>query len=218
MVEHPYTLYFDYKTSAFVPHVMLEELGVPYRLHHIDTSVDAHETEAYRAINPNMLIPALGLPDGRSFGENGAILTMLGDLHPESGIVPQIDDRDRPAFLQWLFALATTGHTTMRRFAYPDEYTTRHDALDGTSEAAGAQLRRFFAIVDSVIGGDPWFLPRGFGPLDIYLVMNLIAYDDAGLADLFRDCPAIARLHKAAHRRPSVSRLWAFYFGDADAG
>lgn len=211
----PYTLHYDVKTSAFVPHVMLEELGVPYRLNHVDTTVDAHETEEYRRINPNMLIPALGLPDGRTFGENGAILTMLGDLHPESGMVPRIGDPDRPAFLQWLFALATTGHTTMRRFSYPDEYTTRHDALEGTTAAAEGQLRRFLRIVDGVIGGDPWFLPRGFGPLDIYLVMNLIAHDEARLADLFATCPAIGRLHEAVHKRPVVQRLWSFYFDDA---
>lgn len=212
MSDGTYTLYYDLRTSAFVPHVMLEELGVPYALERVDTSIDAHETPEFRAINANMLIPTLALPDGRTFGENGAILLMLGDRHPGTGLVPLPDDHDRPAFLHWLFALATTGHTTIRRYSYCDEYTTRHDALDGTREAADAQLRRFWAVLDHAIAGDPWFLPRGFGPLDIYTAMILIIYAPPELEQLFAERPALGRLHKAVHQRPSVRKLWRFYF------
>ena len=45
MSSQPYRLYYDRMTSAFVPHVMLEEMGVDYELVHIDTGVDAHETD-----------------------------------------------------------------------------------------------------------------------------------------------------------------------------
>lgn len=216
MPSKPYRLYFDRKTSAFVPNVMLEELGVDYELVHVDTSVDAHETEDFRALNPNMLIPTLALPDGRTFGENGAQIVMLGDLHPESGLVPRIDEPDRPAFLQWLFAIATTGHTTIRRYSYTEEYTTRLDAQDGTREAAHGQLMRFYSVLDDVISGDPWFLPRGFGPLDIYTIMILIPFATDELTEIFRTRPALARLHEAAHARPSVDRLWKFYFSSDD--
>ena len=216
MSSQPYRLYYDRMTSAFVPHVMLEEMGVDYELVHIDTGVDAHETEEFRAINPNMLIPTLGLPDGRTFGENGAQLVMLGDLHPESGMVPRIGDEDRPAFLQWLFAIATTGHTTIRRYSYPEEYSTRYDAQDSVSEAAYRQLTRFYSVLDGVISGEPWFLPRGFGPLDIYTILILIPFEGDALADILNTRPSLARLHAATHARPTVERLWNFYFG-ADA-
>lgn len=213
MSDRSYRLYYDRQTSAFVPHVMLEELGVEFELVHVDTSVDAHETDAFRALNPNMLIPTLTLPDGRTFGENGALLLMLGDLHPASGLVPRIDDPDRPAFLHWLFAIATTGHTGIRRYAYPEEYTTRHDALMATQEAAHEQIMHFLDVLESAITGNPWFLPRGFGPLDIYAVMILVVFDDAELSHILRNRPALARLHAATHARPSVKRLWDFYFG-----
>jgi glutathione S-transferase len=210
-----YTLFYDRKTSAFVPHVMLDELGVPFDLEHIDTSVDAHETEAFRAVNPNMLLPTVRLPDGRAFAETGAILLMLGDLNPDSGLVPRIDEADRPFFLHWLFALATTGHTTMRRFSYPDEYTTRGDALAGTSEAAWRQYSRFLTILDGVIAGDPWFMARGFGPLDIYTALICIAIGPERQQEVFSTRPNLERLHAAVHERESVKRLWAFYFEDA---
>jgi glutathione S-transferase len=190
---------------------MLDELGVPYELVHIDTTVDAHETDAFRKINPNMLIPALGLPDGQTFAENGAILLMLGDLHPESGLVPRIEDADRPFFLHWLFALATSGHQTIRRFAYPEEYTTRPDAEAATAEAAWRQILHFFDILEDVISGDPWFMSRGFSPLDIFTTMVCIVIQKDQQDEVLATRPNLGKLHKAAHARESIRKLWEFY-------
>ncbi|MEQ9812369.1 MAG: glutathione S-transferase family protein [Azospirillaceae bacterium] len=215
MTGQRYMLYYDRATSAFVTHVMLEELGVAYDLQHVDTGSDAHETAAFRRINPNMLLPTLGLPDGRTFGECGATLLMLGDLHPESGMVPRIGEPDRPFFLQWLFALATTGHTTIRRYSYPSEYTTRTEAEPATSEAAWRQIDRFLTIIDDVIAGDPWFMARGFGPLDIYTVMVLLVVPAERWDSVLAGRPKLRRLLAAAHERDSINRLFAFYFGDA---
>lgn len=207
----PYKLYFDYLTSAFVPHVMLDELGASYELVHVDTTVDAHERSEFRRLNPNMLIPTLGLNDGRTFGENGAILLMLGDLHPDSGLVPTIEDADRPFFLHWLFALATTGHTTIRRYSYPDEYTTDPDAQAATSDAAWQQISRFFDVLEDAIAGDPWFMARGFSPLDIYTVMICIILTPDLQREVFANRPKLGRLHQAAHARETVRKRWEFY-------
>jgi len=206
-----YTLYFDFLTSAFVPHVFLDELGAEYELAQVDTTVDAHETPEFRALNPNMLIPTLGLPDGRTFGENGAILLMLGDLHPEGGLVPKIEDSDRPFFLHWLFALATTGHTTIRRFSYPEEYTVDPSAQSATSDAAWLQLSKFFDALEEVISGEPWFMERGFGPLDIYTIMVCIVLTGDLLDEVFATRPKLKRLYLATHGRGTVRKLWDFY-------
>jgi glutathione S-transferase len=206
-----YKLFFDYLTSAFVPHVLLEELGADYELVHVDTTVGAHKTPEFRKLNPNMLIPTLELSDGKTIGENGAILTMLGDLHPESGLVPRIEDADRPFFLHWLFALATTGHTTIRRYSYPQEYTTQPDAEAATREAAWSQVSRFFDVLEEAIAGDPWFMSRGFGPLDIYTVVVCIILTKGKQDEVFASRPKLGRLYRATHARESITRLWDFY-------
>lgn len=210
-MSQAYTLYFDFLTSAFVPHVMLDELGVAYELVNIDTTIDAHETPEFRKLNPNMLVPTLGLPDGRTFGENGAILLMLGDLHPTSGLVPGIKDTDRPFFLHWLFALATTGHTTIRRFSYPEEYTVDPTAQSATTDAAWRQLIKFFDAVENAISGDPWFMDRGFSPLDIYTIMVCIILTGDLRDEVFATRPKLERLYLATHGRDTVQRLWDFY-------
>lgn len=137
-------VYNSRKNGGILWAQVIEELGAPYVLVRIDTSIKAHRETEFRKLNSNMLLPTLGLNNGQTFGENGAILLMLGYLHPESGMVPRIVDADRSFFLHWLFALATTGYTTMRRYSYPEEYTTQTDAEQATREAAWSQLVRFF--------------------------------------------------------------------------
>src|SRR5690606_27375850 len=123
--------------------------------------------------------------------------------------VPAPDEPDRPFFLHWLFALATTGHTTIRRFSYPWEYTTDPDARSATSAAAWRQLTEFFDVLEAAIAGDPWFMARGFGPLDIYTVMICIVLTPDMRKEVFATRPRLGRLHEAAHARDTVRRLWA---------
>ena len=208
-----YKLFYDKGTSAFVPHVMLEELGVDYRLERIDTSAKEHRVDAFRRINPAMLLPALQLPDGRTLGENGAILLELGERHPSKGLVPQVGEPDRPQFLQWLFALATTGHTTFRRRAYPAEYTTIADASDGTREAADRQVSGFLDVLESVVRGSPWLMERGFSALDIYFANLLCFYSPAERSTEMARYPKLHELNLALFRRKTVARLSTFYFG-----
>ena len=212
MAADGYALYWDHKTSAIVPHVMLLELGVLFETIRIDTGANEHKQPDYLKINPNGLVPALCLPDGTAFGETAAILIMLGDRHPETGLVPTIDDGDRAKFLHWLIALATTGHTTLRRHCYPDGYTTRHDALDGMNEASGEQLDYFFEVLEAAIEGSPYFLKRGFGPLDIYLSMLLKFFD--GREALFEKRKKIAAIYEASTARRSFQKVFDLHFCD----
>lgn len=212
MADDEYVLYWNHKTSAIVPHVMLLELGVPFELVRIDTSTNEHKQAHYLEVNRNGLLPALQLPDGTTFGETAAILIALGDRHLESGFAPSIHDKDRAKFLQWLIAIATTGHTTMRRHCYPDQYTTRHDALDGTNEVSTGQLAYFFEVFETAIEGSPYFLERGFGPIDIYLSMLLKFFD--GREALFEKRTAIADIYEASTSRPSFEEVFSLHFSD----
>lgn len=87
-------------------HIIVEELGVPYRLFPVDiTSGEQHLTD-YRVINPNGKIPAIvdhapmdGGPSLPVF-ETGAILLYLAD---KFGRFLPAAPRARSEALQWLF-------------------------------------------------------------------------------------------------------------------
>ena len=85
--------------------ILVEELGIPYRLVPIDIARGAQHAPAYRAINPNGKIPAIvdhapadGGPPVTVF-ESGAVLQYLADK--EGRFLPR-EARARSEVLQWL--------------------------------------------------------------------------------------------------------------------
>jgi GST-like protein len=93
--------------------ILLEELGLPYRIHRVDLVKDEQFSPAFLAINPNSKIPAIVDPDGPdgqpiSVWESGAILIYLAEK-TGSALLPTTP-RERYATLQWLmFQMAGVG-------------------------------------------------------------------------------------------------------------
>jgi len=85
-------------------HIMLEETGIPYRVHGVNIRTGEQFAPEFLRISPNNRIPAIVDPDGPagrplSLFESGAILVYLAG---KSGkFLPQ-DLNDRYTALQWL--------------------------------------------------------------------------------------------------------------------
>ena len=83
--------------------IMLEETGLPYRVHPIDISADAQFAPAFLAISPNNKIPAIVDQDGPdgpiSIFESGVILPYLAD---KSGQFLAASGAKRFKALEWL--------------------------------------------------------------------------------------------------------------------
>ena len=75
-------LHFYPSTAAMVPHILLEELGVPYERARIDREHGALDSPAYRALNPNGLIPVL--EDGDLVLYETAAICRDEDSQPEA--------------------------------------------------------------------------------------------------------------------------------------
>jgi len=85
-------------------HIMLEECGLPYRVHHIDIGAGDQFKPEFLAISPNNKIPAIvdaDGPDGKpiSLFESGAILIYLAS---KAGKFLGTSDREKFTVLQWL--------------------------------------------------------------------------------------------------------------------
>ena len=83
--------------------IMLEELGLPYKVHAINILKDDQFKPEFIAINPNSKIPAIVDPDGPGGSlplfESGAILIYLAEKHGR--FLPK-DPRGRYITMQWL--------------------------------------------------------------------------------------------------------------------
>jgi glutathione S-transferase len=204
MVETPgYTLYWEALSGAMAPQVMLEEMAVGYRKVAVDMARGEHKTPEYLAVNPTGQVPALGLPDGTVIGESAAIVLVLGERHPEAGLVPRMGDPDRPVFLRWLVFMAASLYMTFVRYNHPERFTTDQSTTEPIRAAALCAIDRDFGVLGDAIRGDPFFLPRGLTALDIYLTMLASWHPDRQA--LFNREPRVAALCRAVEARRSYA-------------
>src|SRR5689334_11637477 len=87
--------------ASMAPHLLLEELGVPYALRLVDRTRQAHKAPDYLKMNPNGLIPVLTDGDLVLY-ETAAICLHLVDTHPDAGLAPTIGTAERAHFYKWL--------------------------------------------------------------------------------------------------------------------
>ena len=180
--------------------IMLEEIGVPYRVHAVDIAKNEQFLPEFLAVAPNNKIPAIVHEEGgrrTSLMESGAILIYLADL---SGQLLPTDVR-RYEVLQWLmwqmagfgpmlgqahhFLRYAAGKSAYAEQRFTDEVRRLYGVLD-------AQLAREqyvagdYSIADIAIW--PWASRHEWHRID------LAAY------------PNVLRWYRALAARPAVQR------------
>jgi GST-like protein len=126
--------------------IALEELGLPYVVHHLDlTALDQKRPEFLR-ISPNGRIPAIVDRDEGNFAvfESGAILIYLAE---KTGRLMPGDLRGRSVVLQWLmFQMAgigpMMGQANVFYRYFPEKIQPAIDRYQG-------EVRRLFGVLDT---------------------------------------------------------------------
>src|SRR5688572_4301937 len=107
MVIQMTTLYYAKLTRSMRPHWLLEEIGAPYRLVHVDLAAGGHRAAEYLEINPSGTVPALVDGDMSMF-ESAAICMYLADKYPEGRLAPAVGSPARGPYYQWMLYAAVT--------------------------------------------------------------------------------------------------------------
>ena len=82
-------LYFASNTCSLSPHIVLEELGLPYQLIRVDNKTkQTSDGRDFRDINPKGYVAALELDNGEILTEGAVIVQYLADLKPAAGLAP----------------------------------------------------------------------------------------------------------------------------------
>ena len=183
--------------------IMLEECGLPYRVHPIDIGKGDQFKPEFVAINPNSKIPAIvdsEGPDGAPINmfESGAILVYLagktGRFLPESV-------RGRYEALQWLmFQMGGVGpifgqvHHYLRSAKEPVPYAI---------ERYKKETRRLYGVLDARLAQVP-FLAREYSIADIatYPWVARFEWHQVELTDF----PNVKRWFDTVGARPAVAR------------
>jgi glutathione S-transferase len=200
--------------ASLTPHMLLEELGVPYELKLVDRAQGAHRAPDYLRLNPNGLIPVLVEP--RAGGdlvlyETAAICLHLVDTHPQADLAPPMGSVERAHFYKWLVWLTNTLQATLIHYFYGERMVNEGDTaaaaqVKGHAEAkVGAMLDQLDA--ELARHGQPWMLGERFSAVDLYALM-LCRWTRA-FARPARSLPHLGPYLQRVLARPAVQRAFA---------
>jgi len=214
MTAPAYRLFYSPGACSLAPHIVLEELGVAWEPVRVTIAEGANQKPEYLAINPRGRVPALdyAAADGsrRILTESTAILMLLGERHPESGLLPA-DADGRFRVLEFLCWLATTMHQTGVRTVFrPERFTTSTDPAhhDGIKAAGRATIAPGYAEIEARLAHGGWAVGNGLTVADAILVVHFRWGNRCGFA-MRKEFP-----HYTAHidrlmQRPAFARAVA---------
>src|SRR3954454_8839018 len=101
-------LYYSKAACSLAPHIILEELSIPYEPVSVDLRTSP--TDGYLKINPMGAVPVLIMDNGQPLTEVSVILQFLAELKPEAGLVPRPGSLEHYRLLEWLNFIATEIH------------------------------------------------------------------------------------------------------------
>lgn len=204
-------LHYYPSTAAMIPHILLEELGVPYEHVLVDRTLDAHKSPAYLKLNPNGLIPVLR--DGELvLYETAAIALHLCDTHPQAGLAPALGTAQRAHFYKWLMWLTNTLQAALIIYFYGERWLNDGNTAGAAELKANAQTKigGMLDQLDAELArhGGPWFMGEHYTALDAY-VFTLCRWTRN-----FSQAPARERPHLGPYlqrvlARPAVQRVLA---------
>ena len=87
----PKPIFYDYwrSSAAYRVRIALKLKGVDYETRPVDLVHDEHRTEAYRAVNPQGLVPTLVI-DGNRLTQSLAIINYLDIRYPSPPLIPSV--------------------------------------------------------------------------------------------------------------------------------
>lgn len=194
-------LYFAPDTCSLSPHIVLQELGLPYELVRVNNRTKRTSTgEDFLAINPKGYVAALELDSGEVLTEGPAIVQYLADLKPEAGLAPAVATLARVRLQEWLNFITSevhAGSSPLFNRALPEE-------------ALAIFRDRLFRRLDFIevnLASRDYLVGDGFTVADAYL-FTVLGWMKGFSIDLGR-WPATARYMLRIGARASVQSALA---------
>lgn len=204
-------LHYYPSTASMIPHILLEELGVPYEHVLVDRAVDAHKSPAYLQLNPNGLIPVLTDGDLVLY-ETAAIALHLCDTHPRAALAPALGTAQRAHFYKWLMWLTNTLQSALIVYFYGERWMNAGNAAGAAELKANAQ-QKIGCMLDQLDAhlashGGPWFMGADYAALDAY-VFTLCRWTRNFSAAPARERPHLGPYLQRVMARAAVQRVFA---------
>jgi maleylacetoacetate isomerase len=160
-----------------------------------------HKAEAYLAINPAGLVPALELDDGRCLNQSTAIIDWLDHEHPQPTLLPT-DAYDRAQVLSWAYSVACEIHplNNVGVLNYLKSELGADDAQ--TREWLFTWFERGFTSLEATITAAPYCFGDKITLADVFLVpmaYNALRFD----YELGKLHPKLMAVYDACNQLPA---------------
>jgi glutathione S-transferase len=154
--------YHNPMSRARMVHLMLEEVGAPYRVQLVNLQKGEHKLPSFLAVNPMGKLPAI-VHRGVVVTETAAIVTYLADAFPAAQLAPRLDDPARGTYLRWMFFGAGCVDPGMIDRMLQRPVPERTAAIGyGTHE-------NMADVLEKAITPGPYILGAKFSAVDLYI-------------------------------------------------
>lgn len=163
-------LYFSPGACSLAPHIILEEIGLPFQLSHSSTSDGSTHTPEYLRMNPKGRVPVL-VTRSSVLTEAPAILLHLATSNPDQRLLSEIPD-GLVRSIEWFNWLSGTVHAVaIRQIWRPESFTaisTQHEDI----VAKGKQnLEEAFTHIELRLANTDWAVGDRYSIVDPYLLV-----------------------------------------------
>jgi len=204
MPQAPIDVYSWPTPNGHKVHILLEETGLPYRVHPVNIGKGEQFAEDFLAISPNNKIPAITDPQGPdgqplSLFESGAILVYLAG---KTGQFLPPGDRARYEVLQWLmFQMGGVGPMLGQahhfRLYAPEK-------LPYAIERYTNEARRLYGVIDKRLAHSAFIAGDSYTIADIAIFPWLRSWENQGI--VLTDYPHLKAWFDGIAARPAVQR------------
>ena len=201
-------LYYSPGACSLAPHIVLEELGLPYRLELVSIAEGKTRTPEYLAINPKGRVPVLVTEQGEVLTELPAVCWYLSRQSSHPLLFPH-DALAAARVLEWCNWLSGTVHAMSfgqiwRPFRFVDG-----EQFHAPIQAKGrVDVLEHFASIERKLGGRHWAVGNAYSYADPYLLVFYRWGNRIGV-DMRKGYAAWTDHAERMQARPAVQRALA---------
>lgn len=195
-------LYYSPAACSQAVHIALREAGLAPELAKVDLATHKlADGSDYKAVNPRGYVPLLELDDGSRHTEVAALLQYVGDLAPQSGLMPAAGSRERFEVVQWLTFVTSELHKVFSPWMFHKE------TADSTRQAVKEKLAARFAELDARFARQSHLAGEAFSAADVYAFVILRWAPMLGMS--FKAYPHLQAWMQRIAARPAVQATLA---------
>ena len=186
---------FPSSPNSLKPVIVLEELGLDYKLSHINLRKGEQHGVHFKAMNPNGKVPVI-VDRGITLAESGAILVYLAEMH--SQLIP-FDPSSRARVFEQLFFHASALSPAFLQAFFAN---IRKDASEEHKSNALKEVDRVLGVLETHLETRSFVAGDDYSIADIAHFGWLWRHDAVGVD--FTNIPRVKRWYEMMSRRPTV--------------